>query len=225
MVRVALFDIDGTLIRTKGAGVRAFERTGENLFHIIDGVRHMHFAGRTDPSLVREFFTHHRIEPTADHFERFFDHYVFLLDQLLREQGGHVCPGVPEFIAGLECSPQAPLLGLLTGNIRLGAEIKLRHFGLWEHFATGAFGDDHEDRNRLAGVARRRAGQALGRDLRGDEVLVIGDTPRDIECGRAIGARVLAVGTGGARLDELRAHRPDWLVETLAETSASEVCG
>jgi phosphoglycolate phosphatase-like HAD superfamily hydrolase len=224
VVRVVLFDIDGTLIRTGGAGVRAFERTGENLFHIVDGVRQMRFAGRTDPSLVREFFGLHQIEPTSTHFQRFFDHYVFVLDHLLRELSGHVCPGVGDFIAGLANLPQAPLLGLLTGNIRLGAEIKLRHFGLWECFATGAFGDDHEDRNQLADLAQRRAGQTLGCALPGDEILVVGDTPRDIECGRAIGARVLAVGTGGARLDELRAHRPDWLVETLLGVEASAVC-
>jgi len=224
MVRVVLFDIDGTLIRTGGAGVRAFERTGECLFHIVDGVRHMRFAGRTDPSLVREFCCHHHLQPTPTLFERFFDHYVFVLDHLLRELTGHVCPGVGEFLAELERLRHPPLLGLLTGNIRLGAEIKLRHFDLWQRFAIGAFGNDQEDRNQLAGIAQRRASQAAGCTVPGDEILVVGDTPSDIECGRAIGARVLAVGTGGARLDDLQAHRPDWLVETLAQVTASEVC-
>jgi len=131
---------------------------------------------------------------------------------------------VVDFLSGLEQLTPVPLLGLLTGNIRLGAEIKLRHFGLWERFATGAFGDDHEDRNQLAGIARRRAGQTLGRDVDGHEILVVGDTPQDIECARAIGASVLAVGTGGIRLDDLRAHRADWVVETLADVKASDVC-
>lgn len=225
MVRAVLFDIDGTLIRTGGAGVRAFERTGQALFQAADGVRHMRFAGRTDMSLAREFFDRHRIDPTPADFRRFFEHYVFVLDQLVAQLDGQICPGVVDFLSGLEELTPVPLLGLLTGNIRLGAEIKLRHFGLWERFATGAFGDDHEDRNQLAGIARRRAGQTLGRDVDGHEILVVGDTSQDIECARAIGASVLAVGTGGTSLDELRAHRADWVVETLADVKAADVCG
>ena len=224
MVRAVLFDVDGTLIRTGGAGVRAFERTGQSVFHVADGVRHMRFAGRTDRSLVREFFHRHGIEATLANFDRFLDHYVFVLDQLLGQLKGQICPGVADFIRDLQHLTRPPLLGLLTGNIRLGAEIKLRHFGLWDCFTTGAFGDDHEDRNELAGIARDRVSQTLGRALRGDEIVVVGDTPRDIECGRAIGARVLAVGTGGAESCELRAHRADWVVETLADVSATAVC-
>ena len=224
MIRVVLFDIDGTLIRTGGAGVRAFERTGEQVFGLVDGMRHMRFAGRTDPSLIREFFRHHGVAESEENFQRFYDHYVFLLDQLLGQLDGHVCAGVNELLAGCRALPEPPLLGLLTGNIRLGAEIKLRHFGLWETFVMGAFGSDHEDRNALAGVARDRAGRILGRSLRGDEVLVVGDTPFDIECGRAIGAKVLVVGTGGARLEDLRHHQPDWLVENLTAVTAAQVC-
>lgn len=224
MVHAVLFDIDGTLIRTGGAGVRAFERTGQSVFHVADGVRHMRFAGRTDRSLVREFFRRHGIEATPANFDRFLDHYVFVLDHLLGELHGQVCPGVNDFIRDLRGLAQPPLVGLLTGNIRLGAEIKLRHFGLWDCFTIGAFGDDHEDRNELAGIARERVSRALERPVRGDEIVVVGDTPLDIECGRAIGAKVLAVGTGGAELGVLRAHRADWVVETLADTTAATVC-
>jgi phosphoglycolate phosphatase len=110
----------------------------------------------------------------------------------------------------------APVLGLLTGNIRLGAEIKLRHFDLWNVFATGAFADDHEDRDQIAAIARQRGAKLLGRELENNEVLVIGDTPLDIRCGRAIGASVLAVASGGATLDELQRHSPDWAVPDLA---------
>ena len=95
------------------------------------------------------------------------------------------------------------MLGLLTGNIRLGAEIKLRHFNLWDAFQTGAFADDHEERDQIAAVARQRGSRILGTELRGDEVVVIGDTPLDIRCARAIGAKALAVATGGAKLAEL----------------------
>jgi phosphoglycolate phosphatase-like HAD superfamily hydrolase len=116
-------------------------------------------------------------------------------------------------------------MGLLTGNIRLGAQIKLSHYQLWHNFRTGGFGDDHEDRNQLAVIARDRGAELLGRNLLGgDEILVIGDTPRDIECGRTIGARTLAVATGSYSLEQLRKDSPDWLVENLGGISVNKLC-
>lgn len=224
MIRLALFDIDGTLIRTGGAGVRAFERTGAAEFHRPNGVSHIKFAGRTDVSLVREFFAAHDIPATDENFNRFFDRYAFLLEDQMRHAQGGPCAGVEAFLRGLRTLPEPPLLGLLTGNIRLGAEIKLRRFEMWALFETGAFGDDHEDRNELARIARARGSRVLGRELDGSEVLVVGDTGFDIACGRAIQARVLAVGTGGGKLEELRKHQPDWLVRDLREASPAEVC-
>jgi phosphoglycolate phosphatase-like HAD superfamily hydrolase len=114
-------------------------------------------------------------------------------------------------------------LGLLTGNIRLGAEIKLRHFNLWDVFQTGGFANDHEDRNQIAAAARERGCRILGENLRGDQVLVIGDTPLDIRCARAIGAKALAVATGGAKLAELKLHQPDWAIPDLRAITAREV--
>jgi phosphoglycolate phosphatase-like HAD superfamily hydrolase len=116
------------------------------------------------------------------------------------------------------------MLGLLTGNIRLGAEIKLRHFDLWEVFETGGFADDHEERDQIAAIAHERGSRLLNEDLRGEQVLVIGDTPLDIRCARAIGAKVLAVATGGHPLAELLAHHPDWAVGDLRKVKAAEVC-
>lgn len=223
MIRLVLFDIDGTLIRTDGAGVRAFDRTAELEFGIRNGTSHMRFAGRTDTSLVREFFARHGIAAAPANFDRFFSRYVFLLDYFLAPASGRVCGGVREFVHGLQALSPPPLLGLLTGNIRLGAEIKLRHFGLWGLFGVGAFGDDHENRNELARLAHQRGGSAFGRPLRPVETLVVGDTPFDIECGRSIGARVLAVATGGATLEVLRRHRPDWAMADLTHTTAAEV--
>lgn len=225
MVRLVLFDIDGTLVRTGGAGVKAFAKVFDTEFGAKDGFERLKFAGRTDTSLVREFFGYHSIPATAENFQRFFEHYVFWLDQILREGSTEVCAGVPEFIRALQALPQPPVLGLLTGNIRLGAEIKLRHAHLWEPFVTGAFADDHEERDHIARIARERGSRILERDLRGDEVLVIGDTPLDVRCGRAIGARVLAVATGGAKLDELRSCQPDWAVADLRQTSPDTVIG
>ncbi len=224
MVRLVLFDVDGTLVHTGRAGVKAFAKVFATEFNAVDGIERLKFGGRTDVSLVREFFGYHNIEPTPQNFQRFFDRYVFWLDHLLSHSRTEMCPGVLEFIHELKTLSQPPLVGLLTGNIRLGAEIKLRHFQLWDLFETGAFADDHEDRNQIAAIAKQRGSLILKQELRGDEVLVVGDTPRDIGCARAIGAKVLAVGTASYSLDELKRHQPDWAVEDLSRLRAMQVC-
>ena len=224
MVQLVLFDIDGTLVHTGGAGIKAFAKTFATEFNALDGVEKINFAGRTDVNLVREFFGIHRIAATPENFRRFFERYVFWLDQTVAQSNGGTCRGVMEFIDGLLALPNPPMLGLLTGNIRLGAEIKLRRYQLWDVFATGAFADDHEDRNQIAVAALARGSRALERQLRGEEIVVVGDTPHDIRCGQFIGARTVAVATGGAKLDELKKHQPDWAVEDLTQISALEVC-
>ena len=225
MIRVVLFDIDGTLIRTRGAGTMAFERTFASEFRIPRATESLNFAGRTDSSLVRECFQIHQIKPTPKSFQRFFENYVFWLDHLLRESNGAPCAGVVECLNEFGRLAHAPLVGLLTGNIRLGAEIKLRHFQLWDFFRLGAFGDDHEDRNELAKIAQRRARRMLGREVAGEEILVVGDTPRDIECARSIDAKVLAVATGGYPLAKLHAHDPTWAAENLTQIDVKQICG
>src|SRR5260221_3273542 len=136
MVRLVLFDIDGTLVHTGGAGVKAFAKVFASEFGVSDGFERLKFAGRRDVSLLREFFGVHGIAATAEHFERFFELYVFWLDHILSGSQTAMCPGVWETIGKLNKLDDPPLLGLLTGNIRLGAEIKLRHFGLWDVFGT-----------------------------------------------------------------------------------------
>ena len=223
VVRLVLFDIDGTLIHTKGAGVQAFERTFACEFHVAEGAGAIPFAGRTDPSIVREFFQRHALEPSRENFQRFFDSYVFLLDYLLCKTEGEICAGVWNFINGLQALPQPPRLGLLTGNIRLGAEIKLRHFQFMDYFCLGAFGDDHEDRNQLAHLALARGRRVIGPDLTADQVIVVGDTPLDIACAKAVGAQSLAVATGGASHEQLAAHQPTWLCHDLREIAVDRI--
>ncbi len=223
MVRLVLFDIDGTLIRTSGAGVKAFAEVFRSEFNATDGFEKLKFSRRTDVSLVREFFGFHGIACTPENFDRFFTRYVFWLDQILRQSKCEICEGVIGFMEQCQALEEPPVPGLLTGNIRLGAEIKLRHLGLWDYFETGAFADDHEERDRIAAIACDRGSNLLKRPLWGGEVLVIGDTPLDIRCARAIGARMLATATGGATLEELIAHKPDWAVRDLREVNAKDI--
>src|SRR5208283_3004732 len=144
-----------------------------------------------------------------ENFRRFFQSYVFWLDHLVANSNGEICRGVPEFIRDLQALPQPPTLGLLTGNIQLGAEIKLRQYGLWENFEFGGFADDHEDRNHIAMAALQRGRRVLGPGLQPQEIIVVGDTPFDVRCGKFMGAKTLAVATGGAKLEELKACDPD----------------
>jgi phosphoglycolate phosphatase len=170
MVRLVLFDIDGTLVHTGGAGTAAFTKTFATEFNLHHGTEKMRFAGRTDVSLVREFFKIHGLNETPEHFRQFFDRYVFWLDHIVAQSGGDACRGVFEFIRDLQALPQPPRLGLLTGNIQLGAEIKLRRFGLWDYFELGGFADDNEDRNHIAETAFKRAQRVLGKNLQPQEV-------------------------------------------------------
>ncbi|HZF01199.1 MAG TPA: HAD hydrolase-like protein [Methylomirabilota bacterium] len=224
MAKLFLFDIDGTLVNTGGAGKNAFARTLATAFNAHDGIKKVSFAGRTDVSLARELFGIHSIRATPENFRKFFDHYAFCPDHVMRESDGAACHGVQHFIRDLLALPSPPVLGLLTGNIRLGAEIKLRHFGLWEIFHFGGFADDHEDRNHIAVAAFERGRRIIGKHLQPEEIIVVGDTQFDIRCGKFIGARVLAVATGGAKHHELKTHSPDWLVENLTQISAREIC-
>jgi len=224
MTRLVLFDIDGTLVHTGGAGTKAFSQTFATVFGLKHGAERMKFAGRTDVSLVREFFRIHGVPESQENFQLFFENYVFWLEHIVAESTGGECHGITQFIAELRALPQPPMLGLLTGNIQLGAEIKLRRFGLWDFFVMGGFADDHEDRNHIAVAALQRGRRVLDLHLQPQEVVVIGDTPFDVRCGKFIGAKTLAVATGGSKYGELKEHAADWTVENLSQISAREIC-
>lgn len=224
MVRLILFDIDGTLIRTGGAGTDSFGRAADVIFQKPGGMARINFHGRTDTSIVQEFFRNEGIPDMHSNLNDFLDAYVFLLEHQLSRNAGEVIPGVQQFIADLRALPDPPLIALLTGNIRLGAEIKLRAHNLWGEFTTGAFGDDHPCRNQLAQIAWDRGTHILGKRPDPDQIVVIGDTPLDIVCGESIKARTLAVATGGFSVRELKSHEPTWAVRNLTEISAGKVC-
>lgn len=212
-----LFDIDGTLVDTGGAGLRALKEASRELFG--DEGPELDLAGSTDSGIVRDMFVHHgRPHDPADE-QRFYQLYLERLAWNLAHGGfpGRVLPGVTDLLDKLAAG--AATTGLLTGNIAGGAAVKMRHFGLARHFPFGAYGDDHHDRNELGPLALQRATTHAGRRFRADEVVVVGDTPKDIACARAAGLRCLAVATGRFAAAELRACGADVVVATLEEVA------
>ena len=223
MIRVALFDIDGTLIRTGGAGQRAFGAAFESEFGLVDACSDTDFAGRTDRGLAADILAANQLEPSPANIQRVFDGYLGWLADFLPADHHEPLPGVQALIDGLRALPKPPIIALLTGNHSQGAKLKLTHFNLWHEFAWGAFGETHEARDDVAHHALELARDKLGADLNPADLLVIGDTERDIQCARAIGARVLAVATGMESMDELAGHQPDFLVKNLSEITPVEL--
>jgi phosphoglycolate phosphatase-like HAD superfamily hydrolase len=218
-MRIILFDIDGTLVRTGGAGKAAMEaglRTAFGVTHINDTVP---YSGRTDRAIGRDLLTVHGIEPTPENQRRLQAAYLAELPAALRKFGGKVCPGVGELLVTLGTQPDT-VLGLLTGNVRAGAQAKLGHFGLWDYFACGGFGDEHFDRDDVARMALVEVTAHLGRDVDPACVWVIGDTPLDVRCARAIGARAVAVATGWHPHAELLECGPDHIFDDLSDHPA-----
>jgi len=217
MFRLILFDIDGTLISTEGAGVKAFAQTSAEVYGLPEATKTMTFAGRTDRALVELIFNQNSIEITQAEIDRFFTAYLERLSRFLPTDNTRPLPGVLELIGTLRQRQPAPVIGLLTGNNSKGAELKLRHYNIWDEFEMGAFGDNTTERNAVAQEALSWAKDRWA-DIRPEEILVIGDTQRDIECAQAIGAKVLAVATGNSSIEELQEFNPDWAsIDLLAE--------
>ena len=218
-VRLVLFDIDGTILRSNGAGRRAMIAALREIFGGTGPENHS-YDGKTDPQIVREVM---RIEGHRDtHIDERMDAlmtlYLTHLERELVEANTVVYPGIHELLDALEARDDT-VLGLLTGNLREGAHAKLRAAGIDPaRFRIGAFGSDHEHRPELPGVARQRAQAELGIDLEGEHLVIIGDTPADIECGRALGVRAIGVATGSYSVEELSRHAPHAVFETLADT-------
>ncbi|MBK1880782.1 HAD hydrolase-like protein [Luteolibacter pohnpeiensis] len=209
-----LFDIDGTLVDTGGAGMKALQEASFEIFG-QEGPE-LDLAGSTDLGIVAEIHAHFKIESTPQNIELFFAAYLQRLDWNLKHADHHarVLGGAVETLTALAGRPDIAM-GLLTGNIEAGAASKMRHFGLHDFFPFGAYGSDHADRNLLGPIAIERAALHSGRRYSGEEIWVIGDTPKDIACAKAIGAKSLAVATGRFTANELRVHHPDKVVDSL----------
>jgi len=221
MTTLLLFDIDGTLILSGRAGLRALNRAFEHATGVPDGFRGINAAGRTDGYLLDEAARRAGLTLTPGLRALIHERYCETLSEeiLLPGEGRKaVMPGVRPLISALDRRDDV-VLALLTGNFRRSARIKLEYFDLWSPFRFGAFADDASDRNLLVPIALDRA-RAAGHEPRADRVIVIGDTPLDIECAHAGGVRALGVATGSHPADELRAAGAYEVFEDLSETDA-----
>jgi len=211
-----LFDIDGTLIDSGGAGLRSLREAAAHCFG-GDGPD-LDLAGSTDLGVVAGIFRHFEREESPDGHSAFFAHYLERLDANLASAQfpGRALPGALELLEHLSRQPDVTL-GLLTGNTAEGAAIKMRHFGMDRFFAFGAYGSDYADRNLLGPIALARAAQYAGRPFTAAETVVIGDTPKDIACAQAMGARCIAVATGSFTREQLLAYGADQVIGSLEE--------
>ncbi|HWA10714.1 MAG TPA: haloacid dehalogenase-like hydrolase [Opitutaceae bacterium] len=219
MKLLLLWDIDGTLISSGGAGMRALQRALETTFGLAGSLDDIDFAGRTDRWIIRRVFSKFGLDATEENFSRYIEGYLSMLPAELANPNARVLPGVATLLAAAGARADVAQ-GLLTGNIRRGAEIKLGFHGLWRHFPFGAFADDGEMRNDLGPHALRRAREHAGLAFPADRTWVIGDTPFDIECGRVIGARTLALATGSHSTASLLAHQPSAVLADLSDVDA-----
>jgi phosphoglycolate phosphatase-like HAD superfamily hydrolase len=214
-MHVLLFDIDGTLVSSGGAGKAAIEGALQGEFGVAVRAQ-VSYSGRTDRAIAGDLLRLHNVEDSAANWRRLREAYLQRLPATLASHRGQVLPGVAALLEQLG-RRAGVALGLLTGNVREGARLKLGHYGLFHHFAFGGFGDEHLDRDEVARSALAAAHGHLNGAVVPERVWVIGDTPLDVRCARAIGARVAAVGTGWHSLEELEASQPDLLLSDLAD--------
>lgn len=218
---LCLFDIDGTLT-WGGPAKEAFQEGLEEVFGTAGPIDNHDFSGKTDPQIARELMGRAGVDASTfeGSAEALWDAYLVRLEARIASAPVTVLPGAARLVRHLHEQDEV-CLALVTGNLERGARLKLGSVGLERFFPVGAFGSDHEERNRLPGVAIERASLHFGRTFTGADAVVIGDTPRDVECGRAVGAVTVAVATGRYGADELRSCGPDLVLEDFRDTDAT----
>jgi len=210
-----LYDIDGTLVSTGGAGTRSMNYAFHKLFGIEDAFRHIPMAGKTDFQIMREGLKAHGLPYRDGNVKKMINGYIEFLQTEINNPQKHLMPGI---IESLELFQEMGMpLGLLTGNLEQGAAIKLGAFGINDYFLAGAFGSDDEDRDKLLPVAIKKfAGKGYIFDAA--DCIVIGDTPRDVQCAKVHGARCIAVATGPYSKAELLTTDADIVLDSLEQT-------
>ena len=218
MRRIILFDIDGTLIRG-GPAKHSFVDAMVETYGMPGDFERVSFAGKTDPQIARELLAGAGIGHTQilDGLDLLFERYLVNLEARLPADPVTVLPGVPELLDALDDVDDVGV-GLLTGNVVGGARLKLSSGDLWERFTFGSYGSDHSERDELPAIAIQRARDLWGERVAAEHAVVVGDTPKDVQCGRVGGTRTLAVATGGFTIAELATHEPDHLLENMRDT-------
>lgn len=216
LMRILLFDIDLTLIHSSGAGRLAMDRALEKTIGVPEATAGIRFDGRTDRAIFLETLGKHT-DDAAARADGAMAAYLSELPAALEEKGGKVMPGVHELIEALRGEPV--IMGLATGNMQRGAELKLRHFGLWEHFRGGGFGDVAVVRSEIITQAVESLAHAHETEPMARQAVVIGDTPLDIEAAIAAGTRSLGVATGRFSVEELLDAGADAAVDDLTDTA------
>ena len=220
MHTLILFDIDGTLVRGGPAKV-AFHTAMLETFGTAGSIDSHDFSGKTDPQIARELLTAAGLEDSAVDagLAELWDRYIGELEARIGGNPMKLLPGVAGLIEALDAEPGVAL-GLVTGNIMRGARVKLGSVGLAERLTVGAYGSDHEIRERLPAVALERAFEAWGLRLPAESAVIVGDTPRDVECGKHEGMRTLAVATGRIPRERLETAGADAVFDDLSDVAS-----
>lgn len=222
-MKLLLFDIDGTLLTTNGAGRPAVESALADLTGQTISTEGISFSGKTDPQILREVLTHNDVDPawTNGRFSEAVESFRQTMHRMFDADSVDALDGAQALVQHLVDEAEVQL-ALLTGNLEEMAYLKVGAIGFDRaHFPFGAFGSDDEDRNALPLIALDRASGHAGRSFACHDALIIGDTPRDIECGRAAGCTTVAVATGKFDRDTLAEHAPDVLLDDLADIDAA----
>ena len=219
MKKLILWDIDGTLIVSGRAGIFALGRAFERLHGRAPDFTHFDVSGRTDKWIAGQLLEQHGQTASAENIHVLLEAYLAMLPEELLKRPGRVLPGISELLELFHGRGDVAQ-GLLTGNLHQGARLKLEHYKVWHYFEFGAFGNDSPLRNELGPHALRRARERHGVEFAAADTFVIGDTPHDIECGQAVGAKTIAVATGRFSVAQLQAHAPTAVFADFTDTSA-----
>ena len=219
--KLVLFDIDQTILHSGGAGEKALTLALRERFGNDADLGNIEIAGKTDIWIAQRIFEANGIEPRPEDIQQILDSYLSHLKTELARANGRLLPGFPEVLHALAGLPNVAI-GLLTGNLRRGAKLKLSHYGMLEHFsfeetAVGAFADDSFDRNQLGPFACRRAREAHGTEFQPEDIYIVGDTPHDIACAKAIKARAVGVATGRYSRAALESAGADFVFDDLSD--------
>ncbi len=213
---LVLWDIDRTLIWGGSAGEHALVAAAKIHFEQDLDLAQVPYSGRTDRWIARAISEHFSRTPNDELEQTFLASYIEHLGKILPQSNSIILPGVLELVKALDAEPTV-CQALLTGNLAEGARLKLDQVGLWEYFPFGAFADHSSCRNDLSAHALTLARDHLGYNIEPSRVFVIGDTPHDLECGKIIGAKTIAVATGCHSMEELSQHDPDFLFDSLED--------